>query len=100
MAFLSVKNATVDRFVYNGKGVRLVETFTKRDGEQGKAYFTAWFQNPVDDFNEGDVVNISGTFSVKSNVYTDKDGIEQIGTDVSINNARYDGPGESSDEAF
>lgn len=88
MAFINVKDATVDRIIFNGKGARVYEEFTKRDGETGRAYFTAWFQNEITEFNEGDLVNVSGNISVKVSEYVDKEGIERTSADVNINNAK------------
>lgn len=90
MAQLTVRNATVDRIFYNGKGVSLHETFTSR-GEERKAYYTAWFEN-APDVTEGQVLpEVSGLFSVKEEEFDGKDGQKRRAIKTSLNNARITG---------
>jgi len=100
MAFVAVKGE-VNRVFYNGLGVSVKESFTRRDGSEGAAYFTAWFdQDPG--LAEGASGEFSGVLSVKLSEY-EKDGERVTGYDVNINNAKFK-PSErdsfGSDEPF
>lgn len=99
MAFLTV-NAEVTRVFYNGLGIGLKESFTKRDGETGASYYTAWFEEDPN-LSEGDKGKFSGLFSVRKSEY-EKDGETRHGVDITLNSTRYeavDGGSGSDDEA-
>lgn len=85
MAIVNLKDATVQRIFFDGKGIALYESF-KAQGQDRKSYYTAWFdQSPG--FTEGQVVSVSGLLSVKLREY-EKDGQTRQSIDVSLNKAR------------
>lgn len=85
MAILNLKDATVQRIFFDGKGIALYESF-KAQGQDRKSYYTAWFDQ-APGFTEGQVVSISGLLSVKLREY-EKDGQTRQTVDVSLNKAR------------
>lgn len=87
MAIINLRNATVQRVFFNGKGVALFESFESR-GEQRKSYYTAWFDS-APTLSEGDVVNVSGLLQVKEREY-EKNGETKRSIDVSLNSARIE----------
>lgn len=97
MAFISIKNGKVNRTFYDGKGASVVEEFTKRDGETGKKYYTAFFEEPHG-LSEGDTGTFSGLHSARIREYEAEGEIRQS-LDVVLNNARFEadsgGGGES-----
>lgn len=92
MAFISVEGE-VNRVFYNGLGISVKETFTRRDGEPGASYYTAWFEKDPG-LSEGDRGKFSGLFVVRKSEY-EKDGEMKVGIDVSINNTRFEPSGDS-----
>ena len=96
MAIVNLKNATVQRVFFDGKGVALYESFESR-GEQRKSYYTAWFA-AAPDVKEGDVLNVSGLLQVKEREY-EKDGQTKRSIDVSLNSARIETGTESGTSA-
>ena len=87
MAIVNLRNATVQRIFFDGKGVALYESFESR-GEQRKSYYTAWFDKaPV--IKEGDTLNVSGLLQVKEREY-EKEGETRRSIDVSLNSARIE----------
>ena len=98
MAILNLRNATVQRVFFDGKGVALYESFESR-GEQRKSYYTAWFDT-APNVKEGDVLaSVSGLLQVKEREY-EKDGVTKRSIDVALNSARIgnqkDAPAESA----
>ena len=86
---LAYVNGSVNRVFFNGKGASVVETFQKRDGTEGKSYYTAFFDEPHG-LDEGATGKFSGLLSVKGKSYTNKDGDEVNGFDVVLNSARFE----------
>lgn len=85
MAIANLRNATVQRVFFNGKGVALYESYESR-GERRKSYYTAWFET-APNVSEGDVLaNVSGLLQVKEREY-EKDGQTRRTIDVSLNSA-------------
>ena len=83
MARVSIKEAKVDRII-PGWGFVAVSSFTKRDGSEGREYFTIWTKDPV---QEGQVFDISGLLSVKIEEWNDKvTGELQQRAAVAVNN--------------
>jgi hypothetical protein len=85
MAIVNLKDATVQRIFFDGKGIALYESF-KVQGQDRKSYYTAWFDQ-APGFTEGQVVSVSGLLSVKLREY-EKDGQARQTVDVSLNKAR------------
>ncbi len=89
MASLTIRNATVQRIFFDGKGVALTETFTSR-GEERKSYYTAWF-DAAPNIQVGDILpTVTGLLQVKDREY-EKDGVTKRAIDVAVNSARIDG---------
>lgn len=95
MAIIKIANATVERIFASDKGVRVSESFQKRDGTEGRSYYTLWFNEPVD-FDEGFVGDFSGLHSARVDEYTNKDGDLVRTAAVNVNSARLDKAGGSS----
>lgn len=89
MAIINIKNATVGRPL-GTKGFNLIESYTKKDGTTAKSYFKVWTDQT---FNEGAVVDVSGTLSVSGEVYEG-----QVRVSVSINNVKVS-QGQASEPA-
>jgi len=70
MAYVTV-NGSVEQTFYEGKGARIKESFTKRDGEAGAAYYSAFFEQEHG-LNVGDEGKFSGLLGVKSEEYDGK----------------------------
>ena len=92
MAF-AIVNGTVNRTFFDGKGASVVETFQKRDGTEGKSYYTAFFDEPHG-LEEGATGKFSGLLSAKAREYQDKDDNRRVAADIVLNSARYE-PSES-----
>lgn len=86
MAIVSVEGE-VTRTFYGGLGAAVVEKFTKRDGSEGKDYFTAFFNEPHG-LSEGDTGTFRGTFSAKIREY-DKDGETRQAVDKTLNSTKF-----------
>jgi hypothetical protein len=77
---INLTNVTVER-KFNG-GFIGSQTYTKRDGSQGKTYYKVWFKGVlVDDA----LVNVQGSASAKLNQYTDRNGVEQTTAELQVN---------------
>ena len=85
---------TVTRTFFNGKGAEVQETFTKRDGSEGKTRWAAWFEQPHG-LSEGDVVKVSGLHSDEIDEW-DKDGEKRRAIKRSLNKARIQGQDATS----
>ncbi len=97
MAF-TIVNGTVNRVFFEGKGASVVETFSKRDGTEGKSYYTAFFDAPHG-LSEGATGKFSGLLSTKAREYEDKEGNPRTAVDVVLNSARFEAEA-SSDSPF
>jgi hypothetical protein len=87
MAYAILNGEVVGTF-YNGKGARIKESFTKRDGTEGAQYFSAFFEEPHG-LNEGDSGVFKGTFSASINEYADKQtGEPRYSAQVTLNNTK------------
>ena len=93
MAF-AIVNGSVNRTFFDGKGASVVETFQKRDGTEGKSYYTAFFDEPHG-LDEGATGKFSGLLSAKAREYQDKDGNARVSADIVLNSARFE-PSEDS----
>ena len=105
MARVNIKKARVDRII-PGYGFVAISTFQKRNGEEGREYFTIWTKDPV---QEGQVFDVSGLLSVKVEEWTDKTtGEPRSRAAVSVNDPILKAPDDSPepvkhltlDEAF
>lgn len=92
MAKITIENAVVDRVFTTqyGAGVAVHETFEKKDGTEGKSYYTLWMKEEPD-LEEGQVVSASGFLGTKIREYTDRDGNDRQTVDVSVRGARLIG---------
>jgi hypothetical protein len=73
---------------YNGQGASIVETFTKRDGTEGKSYYSAFFTEPHG-LDEGDSGVFKGNLSVSLRDY-EVDGLTKYSADATINNTKVE----------
>lgn len=60
-----ISNGTVENVFFDGKGARIKESFTKRDGTEGATYVTAFFEEPHG-LQIGDAGKFQGAISVKA----------------------------------
>jgi hypothetical protein len=94
MATVTIKSAQVARII-EGYGFSVAETFKKRDGSEGKSYYTVWTDKK---FAVGDKVSVSGLLGVKLEEYTNDAGELKQTAAASINNPEVKLL-ESADEA-
>lgn len=87
MAYVIVEG-TVTRTFYDGKGAAIKETFAKRDGTEGAAYYSAFFTEPHG-LNEGDSGVFKGNISVSLRSY-EKDNETKFSADATINNTKVE----------
>jgi hypothetical protein len=97
MAF-AIVNGEVNRVFYNGLGISIKETFQKRDGSEGAAYYTAFFdQDPG--LSEGTRGKFSGLLSAKAREYDGANGERKISADIVLNSAKFE-PEDAGDTPF
>ena len=91
MAKITVENAVVDRVFETqyGHGVAVHETFERKDGQQGKSYFTLWFKDDPG-VVPGQVISASGFHGVRVREY-EHNGETRQTADVSVRGARLIG---------
>ncbi|MGX9346618.1 hypothetical protein [Microbacterium sp. KNMS] len=91
MAKITVENAVVDRTFTTqfGHGVAVHETFERKDGAEGKSYFTLWFKDDPG-VVQGQVISASGFHGVKVREY-EHNGETRHTADVSVRAARLIG---------
>lgn len=63
MAFVTVRGGQV--VSQNAKGFTLVETYTRKDGEESKTYYKVWTEEPAPEGN----IDVSGILSVRVSEY-------------------------------
>jgi hypothetical protein len=97
MAF-AIVNGTVQRTFFDGKGASVVETFQKRDGTEGKSYYTAFFDAPHG-LSEGSTGKFSGLLSAKAREYEDKEGNNRVTADIVLNSARFEADNSAEDDS-
>jgi hypothetical protein len=85
MAYIIAEGEVVRTF-FDGKGLTFKEVFTKRDGTEGAAYFTAFFTEPHG-LDEGDTATFKGNISVTLVSY-EKDGETKYTAKATINNTK------------
>ena len=88
MAWVNISNGTVERLFYDDKGVAIVEKFKKRDGTEGKAYFTGFSEEPLG-LSVGDTGRFGGSLSVKVDEW-EKDGETRHTAKVTLNNLTFE----------
>lgn len=89
MGKLIVENATVERVFQtkNGSwGVRVAESFTRQDGEQGREFFTLWFTDQPN-LMQGNVVTAEGRLGTKIWTPNIGEGEARQRVDVSMHDA-------------
>lgn len=86
MAFVIV-NGEVSNVFYEGKGLKIKETFKKRDGSEGASYYSAFFEEPHG-LNVGDTAKFSGLLGLKGRTYEKQDGSTGVAADATLNNAK------------
>jgi hypothetical protein len=95
MAITNIKG-TVSRTFHNGCGAEVTETFTKRNGEEGKTRWTCWFET-AHGLAEGDQVAVSGMHGDQVDEWTDKQGVVRYSVKRSLNGARLGKDRNTSD---
>lgn len=88
MAYVIV-DGEVTRTFFEGKGVAFKETFKKRDGSEGAAYYSAFFAEPHG-LGEGSKGTFKGNLSTKAREYEDKEGQPRVSVDVTLNNTKFE----------
>ena len=88
MALTYLKSVEATRVFYNGLGVEFTETFTKRDGTEGKTKYSAFFDADPG-ITVGTVGDVSGLTSVKARIWTPDDGEPRAIGDIVLNSARF-----------
>lgn len=83
----AIVNGSVEKTFYEGKGLKIKESFTRRDGQPGAAYYTAFFETPHG-LNVGDTAKFSGLLSAKARDYEKQDGSVAWIADITLNNAK------------
>lgn len=86
MAYVSIKEASVDRLI-PGYGLVVTETYTDEKGEDRKGYFTVWTQEK---YEVGDVINVRGILGARVNTYTNKMGEEKTVAEQHVNNPKIE----------
>jgi len=85
MAKVIIEAATVERLI-PGYGFAATESYTTKDGEVRKTWFTVWTKNPV---SVGDIMGVEGELSFKVSEYTDKKTNQLTSrAEANINNAK------------
>jgi len=84
MAKVIIEAAKVERLI-PGYGFAATESYTTKDGEVRKTWFTVWTKNTV---SVGDIMSVEGELSVKVSEYTDKEGQSKTKAEANINNAK------------
>jgi len=89
-------NGSVEQTFYDGKGARIKESFVKRDGTDGAAYYSLFAEQPHG-LNVGDVGKFSGLLGIKSEEYEGKHFAK-----ATLNNAKAEGivPAAGDDNPF
>ena len=96
MAFVTVEG-TVENVFFDGRGIKLSESYTDKQGEARKSYFTAWF-DVAPGLTVGEFANFSGILSTRIGEFEGRDGTQKQVAEVNINKARVK-QGISSDQA-
>jgi hypothetical protein len=86
MAFTEV-SGTVTRTFFNGKGAEVVESFTKKDGSEGKSRYSLWFA-AEHGLREGDTGKWRGALSVAVDEWVDKESVTRHSAKVSLNGTK------------
>jgi len=87
MSFITVE-ATVERVVFDGKGIGIVEEFTTKDGEVKTRKFTAWFTE-APGLEVGATGQFVGSYSDKVDEFVNDQGETIRFVARSINNAKF-----------
>lgn len=87
MGFHTVE-ATVERVVFDGKGIGIVEEFTNKDGEVKTRKFTAWFLE-APGLTVGQTGSFSGSYSDKIDEFVNEQGETVRFIARSINNTKF-----------
>lgn len=98
MAYVIV-DGVVERVFYGEKGVRIKESFKKRDGSEGAAYFSGFSETPHG-LNVGDTGTFKGNLTVKTRTYQTEQGEDRTTADVTINNLKVELKGSADDGPF
>ena len=98
MAYMIVDGEVANVF-YDGKGIGVVEKFTKRDGTEGQTRYTAWFEE-APGLDVGAKGTFKGNVSARVREWTDNDGNPRQSADVSINNAKFEASEDTEETPF
>ena len=90
MAYVSIKEAVVKSSFYDGKGAKIAEQFTKRDGSAGESYYTLFFNEPHGLADDTKLTKVGGVLSTKGRIYDPEDGEARAVVDVVLNNPTFE----------
>lgn len=96
MAYVNLKNVVAKRSFYDGKGLGVVEQFTKRDGTPGESKYTLFFDQPHGIAEGTRLSKVGGVLSTKGRIYDPEDGEARAVVDVILNNPTYEIDGGGS----
>lgn len=97
MAFTTVEGE-ITRVFHEGKGARLKETFTKRDGLEGSKEWTLWFKDPHG-LVEGDRGTFRGSHSDEVDEWQGREGDTRHSVKRALNGTTPVGDRTVTDEA-
>lgn len=86
MAYVSIKEATVDRLI-PGYGLVVTETYVDEKGSERKGYFTVWTN---DKYEVGDVINVRGILGARVSEYTNKAGEHKVVAEQHVNDPKIE----------
>lgn len=92
----TIINGEVTNVFHEGKGAKVKETFTKRDGTEGTALYSVWFEAPHG-LSIGDTGKFSGPSSLATEEYPEGSGTWYAR--LSLNNTRFE-PSEAAEKPF
>lgn len=90
MAYVNLKNVVAKRSFYDGKGLSVVEQFTRNDGTPGESKFTLFFKQPHGIAEGTRLSKVSGRLSTKGTIYNPEDGEKRAVVDVILNDPTYE----------
>ena len=98
MAYLILDGEVANDF-YEGKGIGVVEKFKKRDGSEGQARYTAWFEE-APGLEVGQKGTFKGNVSARVRDWEDNDGNTRHSADISLNNAKFEASADDDSAPF
>lgn len=93
MAWTIINGEVTNVFKGTGNGVKVKESFTKRDGTPGQAFYSVWFDEPHS-LAVGDTGKFSGPSSLSTEEYPEGSGTTYAR--LSLNSTKF----EASEKPF